>query len=325
MGLDQLINFLVNTKQHSLILQVAKLYYYQGMTTEDIAQELGLSRPKVSRLLTQARQQGMVQIQIFDPYDGSQSLGKELEKLYQLKSVHTVPVPDNISEAEALERVAIFTGAHLNTLIKAGTVMGVAWGTTLAAISRHLIPQPTQNMSIVQLNGSGSLANISNPHINEVILRFGQNYNARVYLFPVPAFFDYASTKTALWKERSVKRILELQHSADIMLFSIGAIDSAVPGYVYSSGYLEEKDFEEIQCEHLMGDIATVFFRQDGSFQDIPLNQRASGPDLSLIRKVNHAVCVVAGKSKVQALKAALAGKLLNELIVDEPTARLLL
>jgi deoxyribonucleoside regulator len=281
----------VQTKEHNLILQVAKLYYYQGLTTEEIAQELGLSRPKVSRLLSQAKQQGMVQIQILDPYDDSQSLAKELKKAYQLKAVHTVPVPDNVSEVEALERVAIFTGAHLNTLIKTGTVMGVAWGTTLAAISRHLIPQPTQNMSIVQLNGSGNLANISNPHINEVILQLGQNYNARVYLFPVPAFFDYAATKTAL----------------------------------YSSGYLEDKDFEEIRHEHLVGDIATVFFRKDGSFQDIPLNQRASGPDLSLFRKVNHAVCVVAGKSKAQALKAALEGNLLNELIVDEVTARLLL
>jgi deoxyribonucleoside regulator len=315
----------VQTKEHNLILQVAKLYYYQGLTTEEIAQELGLSRPKVSRLLSQAKQQGMVQIQILDPYDDSQSLAKELKKAYQLKAVHTVPVPDNVSEVEALERVAIFTGAHLNTLIKTGTVMGVAWGTTLAAISRHLIPQPTQNMSIVQLNGSGNLANISNPHINEVILQLGQNYNARVYLFPVPAFFDYAATKTALWKERSVKQILDLQHRADILLFSIGAVDSAVPGYVYSSGYLEDKDFEEIRHEHLVGDIATVFFRKDGSFQDIPLNQRASGPDLSLFRKVNRAVCVVAGKSKAQALKAALEGNLLNELIVDEVTARLLL
>jgi deoxyribonucleoside regulator len=315
----------VNNDQHNLSLQAAKLYYYQGLTTEEIAKELGLSRPKVSRLLTLAKRQGIVQIRVLDPYDDSRSLAREIEKKYDLKTVHTVPVPDNVSEAEALERVAIFAGAHLNTLIKAGSVLGVAWGTTLAAISRHLIPQPTQNMSIVQLNGSGNLANISNPHINEVILHFGQNYGARVYLFPVPAFFDYASTKVALWKERSVKQILELQHRADILLFSIGAMDSVVPGYVYSTGYLEEKDYAEVQNENVIGDIATVFFREDGTFKDIPLNKRASGPDLTLFRNVPHAFCVVAGKSKVNALRAALKGKLLNELVVDEPTARLLL
>ena len=57
----------------------------------------------------------------------------------------------------------------------------------------------------------------------------------------------------------------------------------------------------------------------------ISLNERASGPDLSLVREAKHGLCVVSGLGKVHGLRAALQGKLMTELIVDEPTADALL
>ena len=68
-----------------------------------------------------------------------------------------------------------------------------------------------------------------------------------------------------------------------------------------------------------------MFFRENGSFDNIALNARASGPDLSLVQRTKHAVCIVSGLGKVNGLRAALQGKLMRELIVDEPTAHALL
>jgi DNA-binding transcriptional regulator LsrR (DeoR family) len=73
----------------------------------------------------------------------------------------------------------------------------------------------------------------------------------------------------------------------------------------------------------LAGDIATVFFREDGSFDNIPLNERTSGPGLELFQH-KHGLCVVSGLAKVAGLAGALRGGLIRELIVDEPTARAL-
>ena len=209
--------------------------------------------------------------------------------------------------------------------MKPNTVLGVAWGTTLAAIARHLIPQPTPNVEIVQLNGSGNTGNLSNPHISEVISKLARNYGARAHLFHVPTFFDFRETKAARWRERSVKQILVLQRRANVLFYSVGALHAKVPSYVYSAGYLEERDYAELTKQGVVGDIATVFYRADGTFKDIPINRRASGLNLDLCRSAPHAVCVVAGRSKAEALRGALAGGLLNALIVDEPTARLLL
>jgi DNA-binding transcriptional regulator LsrR (DeoR family) len=74
----------------------------------------------------------------------------------------------------------------------------------------------------------------------------------------------------------------------------------------------------------VIGDLATVFFREDGSYEDIPINRRASGPPLKLYKNVPRAVCVVSGRAKVSGLYAALRAGYIQDLIVDEPTARLL-
>jgi len=67
-----------------------------------------------------------------------------------------------------------------------------------------------------------------------------------------------------------------------------------------------------------------VFFREDGSHHGIPLNERASGPDIDLIKRVPRRVCIVSGPSKVHSLRGALAAGLITDLIVDEGTARAL-
>jgi DNA-binding transcriptional regulator LsrR (DeoR family) len=94
---------------------------------------------------------------------------------------------------------------------------------------------------------------------------------------------------------------------------------------VYAGGFLEASDLEELNRTGVVGDIATVFYRFDGTYDQIPLNARASGPDLSLFKRAKHALCVVSGLGKAVGLRAALRGGLMSELIVDEPTARALL
>ena len=117
-------------------------------------------------------------------------------------------------------------------------------------------------------------------------------FRARAHLFPVPTFFDYPTTKQAMWKEGSIKRILDLQDKADYLLYSIGTVNAGIPSHVYSGGYLSQTDYQELEQHQIAGDIATVFFRKDGSFDRIPINERASGPNLEFFRQ-KHGICVV--------------------------------
>jgi DNA-binding transcriptional regulator LsrR (DeoR family) len=304
-------------------IRAARMYFYQGMTSAAIAREMDLSRSSVSRLISYAKENGYVDIRILDPIEQPLVLEKEILDHYPVQKVHVVPVPEIVGEAEWLERVAQDTGKCRNTLVHSKMILGVAWGTTLSAISRYLLPKATHNSQIVQLNGAGNTRTMGIEYASEIIMRFAASYQARAHLFPVPTFFDYASTKNALWKERSIQRILQLQEQADLLLFSIGAVNAGVPSHVYAGGYLEERDLDEIKKYRIVGDIATVFFREDGSFENISLNRRTSGPNLNLFRE-KHGVCVVSGLAKVKGLHAAMLGGLVKELILDEPTARAL-
>lgn len=305
-------------------LQVATMYYYQGLTTEAIAREMQFSRPKVSRLLSHARSTGMVEIRIHNIQNALSPLETQIRERFGLQSVHIVPAPELMGEVVWLERVARFVANYLNTILQPEATLAIAWGTTISEIASNLIPKRIPGLRVVQLNGSGNTFAPDNRYAANILQHFARNYEANVMLFPVPTFFDYPETKASMWRERSIRQIIELQEQADVLLYSIGSVDAGVPSHVYSKGYLEPEDMKELDREKVIGDLATVFFRRDGSWDDIPLNQRASGPPLTLYQKASRAICVVSGRNKVPGLLAALRSRMMTELIIDEPTARLL-
>lgn len=302
-------------------IQAARMYYYRNMTADAIASEMNMSRSTISRLLSYARHKGLVEIHIVDPNEHPQQFEKKIIEYFQIKRAHVVAVPDIAGEAEWLERVARYAANYLNTIFDSDMILGIAWGTTISGVSRHLLPKTTHHSLIVQLNGAGNTKSMGLNYAGEIITHFAENYQASAELFPVPTFFDYASTKQALWKESSIHRLLDLQSKANILLYSIGSVNAGVPSHVYSGGYLNKNDYQELSRGGLVGDIATVFFREDGSYDNIPINERASGPNLDLFKKKNG-ICVVSGLAKVKGLYSALKGHLISELIIDEPTAR---
>lgn len=305
-------------------LRAAQLYYLQDLTMESIASELHTSRSSVSRLLSFARTTGLVDIQIKSPLDQISYVQQEILERFGV-AAHIVPVPDSASEIDRLERVATWAARILGTFFDSNMTMGIAWGSTMSAISRHLISKKTYNAQIVQLNGAASTRTTGIVYASEILRRFGDAYGAYVQHFPVPAFFDDPATREAIWRERSTRRVLEIQGRMDVALFGIGSPYADVPSHVYTTGYLDEADFQALKDEKVVGDVATIFFRADGSHSGIALNARATGPGFTILRQVARRVCVSSGRSKLEALRGALAARLITDLVVDEGTARALL
>lgn len=305
-------------------LRAAHLYYMQDLTMEAIAGELHTSRSSVSRLLGFARESGLVDIQIRSPLDRSSTVQNELRERFDV-SAHVVPVPDHTSDIDRLERVALSAARMLDQFFDSNMIMGIAWGSTLSAISRYLVPKATHNSQIVQLNGAGNNRTTGIMYASEILRRFGDAYGAYVQQFPVPAFFDDPATKQALWRERSTRRVLDIQRTMDVALFGVGSPLAPVPSHVYMGGYLEQADYDSLARDDVIGDVATVFYRLDGTSGDVALNARASGPDLATLRRAARRVCVVSGVTKVPSLRGALAANLATDLILDESTARALL
>lgn len=291
---------------------------------EAIADEMHISRSSVSRLLSFARRSGLVSITIRSPDESVPSLQNEVDERFGIAS-HIVPVPGSVSEVDRLERVAIVAARTLDRFIDSSMTVGIAWGTTMSALSRHLIPRKLHSVEIVQLNGAGNQYTTGVVYASELLRRFGEAFSAVTYEFPVPALFDEPHTRELMWRERSIKQILDVQHRMEVAIFGLGAPFSEVPSHVYSGGYLSNEDYAAMNAAEVVGDIATVFFREDGTWEDIPLNRRASGPPVSLIRHTPRRVCVVAGRSKIHSLRGALNAGLITDLIIDDAAAFALL
>jgi deoxyribonucleoside regulator len=302
------------------LLAASSMYYLQDMKMESIASHLHMSRSSVSRLLKQARESGLVEITLRPTPTRAPGTSQAIHRRFGVE-VYVVPTADSATVAERLEQVAMTTARMVSGWFDSDMVLGVAWGTTLAAIARHLNKRTTRGSTIVQLNGAANNHTSGVDYVANLVSLFGDAFDARVQLFPVPAFFDYAETRKAMWRERSIARVLELQRRADIVLFSIGAVAGEVPSHVYSAGYLEREDIELLEAEGVVGDVCTVFLRADGTYEDLSLNERATGPTPAELTRVPRRVCAVAGESKAVPLLAALRAGLITHLVLDEQTA----
>jgi DNA-binding transcriptional regulator LsrR (DeoR family) len=297
------------------------LYYEQSLTMEAIADRLRVSRSTVSRLLETARLEGIVQITLRPP--GLQRLG-DLERTIAERfgvSVQVVSSGGADSEKARLDAVAAVGAELVRTLLRPDSVVGIAWGTTIASMMDSLTPQPVPGLSIVQLNGGITPLGSGLGYVTSVLARAGEAWGAAVHPFPVPTFFDYPATREALWRERSIRQVLSLQAQCRLAVFGVGAFDAEVPSHVYASGYLSQRDLQDLRADGVVGDVCTVFLRADGSWQQVGLNARCSGPTPRTLATIPRRVLIAAGPRKAVPLRAALLAGCATDVVVDESLA----
>ena len=208
-----------------------------------------------------------------------------------------------------------------------GVVVGVAWGTTMSEVSAALPSRSVPGLTVVQLNGASDPMR-EGPSAGEVLSQLRASLGARTISFPVPAFFDHVATREAMWSERSVKRVLAVTRRASLAVFGVGALDAldaALPSQVYEGGHLTARDQAVLRRQNVVGDVCTVLLRADGSWRDITLNARATGPTPAQLARIPRRLCVAAGTGKARALLAALRARTATDLVVDDATARAVL
>lgn len=301
--------------------KAATMYYLQGQTMEAIAAHLHTSRSSVSRMLSQARESGIVRISVVPMEETGGHLARQLHDAFGVQA-WVVPVRPGSSQVRRLSQVAAVAAENLMQMIVPGSVVGFAWGNTTSEVVRYIPRREIPDVTLVQLNGAASRETTGVPYVGAIMAEAAAALGARSVHFPVPAFFDYAETKQAMWREGSVRQVLDLQQRCTVALFGVGGLTAEIPSHVYSSGYLSREDLEALRRDRVVGDVCTVFIRENGTYRGIELNQRASGPTPDGLRRIERRLCVVAGVSKARALLGALRAQVATDLVVDEQTAR---
>ncbi|MDF7664643.1 sugar-binding domain-containing protein [Bifidobacterium sp. ESL0745] len=310
--------------QRSRVADAAELYWVQGMKAGAVARELGVSRSTVSRLLTQARTQRVIEFKVNRHSDSTVALQQEINKRYRVYA--SVVDTGGIHDPDTRRMIVGETAATLlSSMVHSNTMIGVTWGRTTEAIAMQLIPKNLSDVQVLPLHGFGNTLSLGEDYFTQILIRFGKAFNAQVRLLPAPVIFDSEITREMVWKETGIQQILALRKYLDIIVTSVGTPYGYKRSPLFSKGVLSDQDIKELNDKHVIGDISSTFFREDGSTQGISVNKRSTGLTREEILRVPNRVFVVSDENKYSALRTALNMKAVTHLVIDQATAKRLL
>lgn len=303
-----------------LSVRVAELYYDENRTQDEIGALLKISRWKAGRLLSHARERGIVRIEIVHPRARRLTLERQLRERFALQDAVVVPAPEH--EVGITTRVAQAAADYLTQLRPAPRTLGVSWGRTLDAIAEQLPVGWATGVTVVQINGGVALNRRAGTAAT-LAATIAQRGSGSAVLLPSPAILERVETKRAIEADRTVADVLALAGTASAYLYSAGVADAT--SVLVESGYLTPGDVTELVRKGAVGDVVGRYIDAAGHTVDPELDERTVGLGLDELRSAETAIFVVAGKSKHDIARAVVTSGLCTVLVSDENTARALL
>lgn len=306
-----------------LLVKVARFYYEDGLNQDAITARLGLSRSKVSRLMAQAREAGIVQITVVEPEDLFLDLETRLEERYGLQEALVVESQPADPQSHVSRAVGGAAAGYLSRAISGRSTIGMCWGDTLRHMASGLTPQRYPNAQVVQMIGGLGQPD-AEVHATELCRSMARSLDCRLTLLPVPGIVKDQRTREALLSDVHVQRAVEAFDDLDIAFVGIGAPtrDSVT---MRDGSIITRAELDGLLRKGAVGDIALRYYDNRGECIESDINARIIGMDLQQIKQVPKVVGVSGGPQKVAAIRAALAGGLINVLITDSLTATRLL
>ncbi len=300
-------------------VRAAWLYYVEGLTQEQIAEALGLSRIKVVRMLAAARAEGTVRIRI-DARSATQvGLERGLVTTLGLEEAVVVPTARDAGSIPAL--VGYAAGLWLSDMLRDNMSLAVGWGQTLSLALRGMQPRQIEAMSVVSLLGGLTHSRSINP--SAVARRVADMFGADCFQLTAPVFVSSAGMRDALWREPTLRDLLDRARAADVALLSVGSLgrDSTL----FREGLLPESDLETLKAAGAVGDLLCHFIDADGKLVDHPVNRRIMAVSPSELTGIGLVAIAGGGANKAPAIRAALRASAAKVLITDESAAEALL
>ncbi|RME44577.1 MAG: hypothetical protein D6791_12840, partial [Chloroflexi bacterium] len=226
-----------------LLARIASLYYEEALTQEEIARRTGYSRSMISRLLSEARRQGVVEIRVHHPFARRPDLEERLQQHLGLAMVRVLD-DAGLSYHLMLRRLGALAARTVEELLHEGMTVGISWGTALAELVHALRPRPLGDVLVVQIIGALGTAdpNIDGP---ELARRLAHTLNGRYKILPAPLVVDSEETQQRLLRDRRVQGVLSHVDTMDIALVGVGTVEPEKSSIV-RSGYLTPEQLGEI-------------------------------------------------------------------------------
>ncbi len=301
----------------NMLADVANLYYNSDLTQNQIAERLYTSRSKISRMLKEARDLGVVEINIREPWDRSLEYELQITEKFPLKDIRVIKTK-NLSKEDVLCRIAEAAAYYLDSVIKQGMIVGISWGSMLYRIVSQIVSSNRKNIPITVVPIMGA-ATVKSPEKDALDLakELASAYGGKYRYIYAPLFVRSRELQESLMQEDNIKEVLDLSRASDVILTSVGPVSSGS-----GTNYLGEKTMEMLKDKGAVGHIGGHFYDRNGAELDTSLSERMIGLSLEEIRECREVVCVACGVHKAEPVLGALRGEFADTLIIDEGCAR---
>jgi DNA-binding transcriptional regulator LsrR (DeoR family) len=317
-----------------LATQAARLFYDRQLSKVEIAQALGISRFRVARLIDDALNDGLVRIEYRDIPAADRGLADAMERQFSLDlcAVTVAPAEDSTTADSAagsstVTAVARLAGSVLDGLIVAGDVIGVAWGSTLAAVIREIPTRSDASVHVVQLAGSSARLDRGRD-AGDIARVLADRLGGIHHPIFAPTFIETAALRSALVREPEIADAIARFAVLDLAIVGIGAmprVDGGVESSLLRSGALDAAEVSRLATLGAVGDLVVHVFDATGRFVAQDLAERAVAISVDELRQVRRVVAVASGTGKAPAIRGALLSGVVRILVTDAATARAVL
>jgi DNA-binding transcriptional regulator LsrR (DeoR family) len=306
----------------STLVEVAEMFYKQGLSQKEIANQLNLSCPTVSRMIRKIRELEIVEIIIHRPETRTMcllELAGDVKSKLKLKEVMVVPQ----SSAGLLRKnMGKICAEWLGGKIKGKTVLGLAGGRSVASTA-DFVEKTHNTVEVVSLMGGINSVN-DNIHSDMVVWNFSQKIGASSRILHSPVILADKNDVFTMKKNPVVSQVISLFDRIDLAIVGIGSLNAG-DSLLLHSDLLNQEDIDFLKKGKYIGEMCGRFFNRKGREPEGSLAERTVAITLKQLRKIPLVCLMASGPEKVEGILAASMAGFINVLITGEETAKALL
>lgn len=304
-----------------LMVKVCKLYYQSAYNQQEIAQKLGISRSKVSRLLSGSREEGIVEIKVRNPFLNESIMEDKMKQSFTLKHSVVVDTAD-FSQKLAHDSLGRVGSDYFENIINKDDMIGVMAGDSVASLVREMNERNQPLTRVIPLIGGWNVQGMSE-YANKIAIELANKVNGEHFLLHAPAIVHSTEVQESLLKEPSVKKVINQSRNANVALVGIGEISKDAT-FVKSMN-LSNNEIKEIIGKGAVSSIGTAFINNSGDQVAQSFSKRMIGISGEELKAIPLVIGIASGLEKVDAIIASLNGRWIDALITDADTAAYIL
>ena len=304
----------------NVYIKIAYWYYNRGLTQDEIARRLSLTRQKVNRIINSLVDLDIVTITVHGFEQDEVELECEIEQTFGLNKC--IIAPDYGEKEATFYKVMNVAAQYVDSIATQGAIVGVSWGHSLAETVKQMNYHKRSECTVVQMMGAQNIEQKTEKS-DEIVRGLANKLDCASYMLYAPVIVMHAETRKWMMQERSVRQCFEMMRRCDVAILGIGELTET--STMCKSGLLSKKEVRLLRSEGFVADLCMNPLRPDGSSDGCPISDRLITAEMDCLRDIRNTIAIASGEKKVDSILAALHTGCINTLIIDAKTARLVM